>query len=90
MLAGAGGYIANTEMMRHNNDVHAHPQMSQQLDVIQGQLLRDYIMQLDGLLCDDPFNRVYRAELAEAISKYEDVTGNEFPRELLRCARVNN
>lgn len=92
-LSGALFYIIGAEINGHDAEPDSHPNIQAQIQAhddtlkrIEAGQIRETIMSLDDRICADPDNRVYRQELARLIAAWEKLTGQSFPRELLRCA----
>ena len=92
-LFGAIIYVVGAEIQDHNINPESHPTLvaklatqGTQLNRVEANQIREMILRIDSLLCEDPKNAFYRQELSDRISEWERLTGKQFPRELLRCA----
>ena len=47
--------------------------------------LRDEILELQKVLCEQPNNQDAASDLAEALDAYEEAAGRQFPQSLLAC-----
>ena len=88
VLGGAAVAIAffvRAELSAHSTSAAAHPQIVAQLADIRADQIRTQIFEMDARLCDDPENVFYKQELIDLITKWQTLTKQTFPRELLRC-----
>ncbi len=96
LLGGAAvavAFFVRAELSTHSISELAHPLMVAQLGDIKGaqnsilaDLKKAEVMRVDSLICEDPANSFYPGHIVELITEWETLTGQRFPREILRCA----
>lgn len=91
--AVAVAFYVRAELSTHSVSELAHPLMVAQLGDIKGaqtsilaDLKKAEVMRVDALICEDPANNFYPGHIVELLAEWELLTGQLFPRELLRCA----